>query len=114
MIARASATPARRTSAKQVGLEVVVSADALLALARWMATCRGSPRPGPDDPNLGRDPLGQSAQIGRPDRPLGTAAAATIDEALSHFWCRRSRARAMMPLKKKKVLGWPLHLLPVR
>ena len=80
MTSRECATPARRTSAKQLGLEVVVSADALLALARWMATYRGSPRPGSDDPNLGRDPLGQSAQVGRPDRPLGPAAAATFDE----------------------------------
>jgi hypothetical protein len=27
-------------------------------------------------------------------------------EALPHFWCKRSSARAAMPLRKNGVLGW--------
>src|SRR4051812_4638164 len=66
--------PARRTSAKEVDCEVIASADALLALARWMAVCRGSARLRRGDPALARAAVDQAPEAGRPDRPPGAAA----------------------------------------
>src|SRR3954454_23125753 len=74
--APAPANPARRTSAKEGDWEVIASADALRALARWMAVCRGSARPRRGDPALVRATLDQAPEAGRPDRPPGAAAPA--------------------------------------
>jgi len=48
----------------------------------------------------------QHAAIARSDRFPPYLAEWLSREALPHFWCKRSSARAAMPLRKNGVLGW--------